>query len=393
MVFPVSVGLINRIWSRVKKALPRQKLSVNADNPPLVSATLDHPTSSLDLEFALESEAAIYAARELFDFSMLEPPSELPCEIQTPPIELIPAVNSLSEDDQVLSALLEAFSNTPLPTCEEAVDMSIYAAFAESFNPSISPQLRNEQPRVAGRTSRRDRANSRAAEWAEEFDLHLEDTRILARLIWRFRLHPKTLRAMHEILSLGYSIDELKTAADIRRIWKRTECLRTIISRHHQDSLLVASPKDSCWPDTERNLRSTYPDSVLITSSWIPGWKQAARWASHLRGIPVQELDSLFYWHFERWLEDSPLWHSSTSFCQFFERSLRSIEPDLKDVIPWEFALQPALFDEYEADQAEKQRTRELYALDLIPDIWKDPFDERVSIDPEFPLLEDCWPQ
>jgi hypothetical protein len=66
---------------------------------------------------------------------------------------------------------------------------------------------------------------------------------------------------------------------------------------------------------------------------------------------------------------------------------------DLHDCLPWELACASPPLDDYHEHELERRQVRELYALGLIPDLWTDPFDERLSIDPEFPKLDDYFPK
>jgi hypothetical protein len=130
--------------------------------------------------------------------------------------------------------------------------------------------------------------------------------------------------------------------------------------------------------------------SIFITSTRIPTWRKATKWARSLGNISSCELDSLLFWYYERWLESPILWRSAPSFMTHVDRCLKAISNDLHDILPWEMAFECTERDCYDDDDERERATRrELYALGLIPDIWIDTFDERVSIDPEFPNLDD----
>jgi len=133
--------------------------------------------------------------------------------------------------------------------------------------------------------------------------------------------------------------------------------------------------------------------TIFTTSLSIPSWRQAASWARLLGNISSAELDSLLYWYYERWLEKPPIWITRPSFVMHVDYSIRTVAHDLHDCIPWELGFEHLPLDDYHEHELERIKVRELYALGLIPDIWLDPFDERLSIDPEFPKLDNYWPK
>lgn len=401
----MSLSFVSRILSRIKGAFPGQKpLSLPIADPPNVNpASQDTSTFAQDIEFALESDASIRAARQLFDVSAIDSSAD---EISPTVSSALPTVLQIehpanehrerSAEGVTFDALIETLQMSQPDQSSRISDISAYTQFAALFEPFIPPQLSEQHSQFTGRLSLRDRAHRYASKLADTFELTREDEQGLAKLLRRSRLHYKTLREIEALLHKGYSVDELTTARHFRKLWHRSDYLKTAVAEYHSSTHSIfagAGRGFGSITDWVTEFYNSYSDSLFITTNRIPTWSKAARWAASLGAIPCGELDSLLYCYFERWIGSPSLWKLYPSFFGYFDQCVRAVLPDLQDTLPWDIAFQLQPVDEHFEQDIEAKRTKALYELNLIPDIWLDPFDERVAIDPEFPLLDDYWPK
>jgi hypothetical protein len=409
----VVMSFVNRIWCRFKRSTPRPSTT---DAPEIDSPAPRQEQLALeyDLQLALQVDASIRQTREIFDFALIEPRPHLSSaatpkaefsprqetvaiKITTPPeIDMLASPKyPIDEGDRVFFAFIECLRDEkPKPT--SMPELSRFVSFALPFDPAIVPQLASHSTSASGHISLKERAAERASQLGEAFGLTSADELTLAKILRRYRLHHKTITELEALLHQGFSTDELLTAHKIRKIWRRSAYPRTEIMKYYQDRLRLNSIAYSSYTshiDFLGEFQQPSPDTVFMTSRSIPTWRKAARWARTLGNISSSELDSILSWHHERWLNSPNLWVSAPSFVEHVDQCIRTIARDLHDVMSWEMAFEASEPYEYPEKEMDRGNRRELFGLGLIPDIWVDPFDERVSIDPEFPLLDDYWPK
>ncbi len=367
-----------------------------------------------DLELAFQADAVIRQTREVFDTDFVEPrspPGSDPTSAMEQPPLTEPIIREMptslesalctipthltATDDSIFGTHVDfLLANQAEPVL--APDLSYFVAFALPFDAAIAPQLSEHIPQASGRISLKEHATERALQLAEAFQLTNSDVQTLAKILRRYRLHHKTVTELEALLQDGYSADELSTANKIRKIWRRSEYPRTEIPRCYQEQLNLGPVAESPYTSHCDFLEELYKPghrAIFITSTRIPTWRKATKWARTLGNMSSSELDVILFWHYERWLETPIFWTSAPSFMTHVDRCLRTIAHDLHDILPWEIAFERAEVDYYDDNERERAKRRELYALGLIPDIWIDTFDERISIDPELPLLDDYWPK
>jgi hypothetical protein len=401
----VPSSFASRIWSRVKQVLPRSK-SVSVSETTYSEAETSHIANlAQDLEFAISVDANVRGTRELFDVNAILPE----CKRQREPelgststsaadSSVIPIADWTSPDeDAIFFATISALQATSAKTYQPELDLSFFAPFASNPGAPATSQLEKHLAQASGRLSLRNRASRITHNLAARFDLSDTDLHTLTKLVKRHRLNYRVISEFEILLAKGYSVDELMTASNIRKLWRTHEFLRCEIPRYCRSAItngLITSSSYFASFEHPSDFSRRTAEVKFSSSGQIPTWKMAARWATTLGVLPISELESILDLRYQAWLENSKFWRDQPSFTIHFDRSLRELATDITETIPWDYCFPDHRTDEGDSNPSEERiRARRLYELGLIPDIWADPFDDRVSIDPEFPLLKDYWPK
>jgi hypothetical protein len=241
--------------------------------------------------------------------------------------------------------------------------------YAVEYQPNHPPQLDGYRVRLRGFISHQERARAALDALVRRFSLTDEEANQLVTVLGR-KSFSTTLAELDKLLSGGYQVDAIMSGHAIRVVFRNNERFGSRCVFRGRSGPVFES-KTSC-----------------------PTWKRAVTWASGLGLITDEDELEMFFVHcYDKWLSHPRYWKRIKSFEQFVGRSIQEARREV-DVLPTDFMLWDEGDNDDPGDADSERRLYRVLARDgLVPDIWTDPFDERVSIDPTFPLLEDYWPK
>jgi hypothetical protein len=368
--------------------LIRQPLRAVTASEPLVVSTPPEALLPPDEAYVLAVGATTASTRRTFLPEMVEPISTVVVDaepVSPGPSEIISTVDEVRSLDgaqtthsvdicvETIALHFDEFTAW-LGQCEKVspplfdYTTSNLSKQPLEFLPSIAPQLERNRVAIDGKAPRRNRIRSVIGKISERYSLTPQSMARLYAVFGKVKSH-KTLKSVSTLLAAGHSVDEIISAHTIRVAWRANECFQ-------QGSREYAHLEHF---NNGRRILLCWRSAIILTELFG-------------RCADFDEIELGLARYFSIWNRLSASQQFDETFFGFLLNQAREFRPQ-DHHYPLDFILEGYNYLRISEEDDDDAVNRELSRLGLLPDIWTDPFDERVAIDPDFSLLEDCLPK